>query len=794
MKSFILLTVALLNIAEARYYYASSASNHVAQAPATSTVTCAIGVTYSYIADPDDPCRFFICENGVLVGGDSWQCPSTSSYLSHVLSHGVNSPCSSCSLVVVTSTAAATSTTTSASPIPTTVSTKAVVSINSGKKIEGGVQQTGISHISDCIVMCKASATCQGFDYYTSTNACWFHMESSICNALIDDADAVHFSFFACASFGVTDTIKAATDADIPTTANRLGETGGGEPYIVTFLGMHISGGTLMSSYRDALSCIQACQGISTCLGVDFNTEFTSCWFHYEATACNAFIAKARCTHYRLSTRCGTSSTFTTVSTAAPLETSTGFHIRGGTLMSAYRDVAACLDACRAVPTICQAVDFNSQYNSCWFHSSLTACDTLVAKATCTNYRLAVCAVTSPTAATTSATTIAPREVSTGFHILGGTLMAAYRDATACLDACRAVPTLCLAVDFNTQFNSCWFHTSETACAALVAKATCTNYRFTICASTTVTTPTTATTATTTVTTPTTTVPSTTIPAGFISTTTGSHIPGGFYAAATVTESQCLDLCLMNSYCLAVDYNSADRTCFFHDTTTYCNAIVTLANVNHYKRVPCMAGITNPAVEVRLMFYVLGGTQLCTGCSLETCLTTCYSMTTCQGIDFDSRDNSCYLHTSTTVCNPLVPKSFCQHITTVPCTPTTSTATTVATTPAVTTPAVITAPTGTFTFIRYPGPTVLPTGFLAYPGMQVDNGILTGGQMMTGDECVTLCQNDATCVSVDFNSGDGTCWFHTTATQCDPLNAVNEVYHMQKAPQCATHPAPLASA
>ena len=41
---------------------------------------------------------------------------------------------------------------------------------------------------------------------------------------------------------------------------------------------------------------------------------------------------------------------------------------------------------------------------------------------------------------------------------------------------------------------------------------------------------------------------------------------------AQLVEMQCRDLCLMIPGCLAVDYNSAETSCWQHTTATYCNA------------------------------------------------------------------------------------------------------------------------------------------------------------------------------------------------------------------------------
>jgi hypothetical protein len=78
------------------------------------------------------------------------------------------------------------------------VSISAAVSVTSGMQGSGAVLQSGITHISDCIVQCKASSSCLGFDYITSDNTCWFHYISTICNELTNNINSVHFSFYDC--------------------------------------------------------------------------------------------------------------------------------------------------------------------------------------------------------------------------------------------------------------------------------------------------------------------------------------------------------------------------------------------------------------------------------------------------------------------------------------------------------------------------------------------------------------------------------------------------------------------
>lgn len=231
-------------------------------------MTCAVGVTYSYIADPDDDCRFFICENGVLVGGDSWQCPTKPSFLSYVLTKGINQPCSKCQnsgsilksihpqwilfflpqvlkakcfliqlqplpkqlqpllhtpllmshrIIQITTQITMDQRTPPNLPLLPKVKifnswytwgiskhhvmfliSPALVSVDANSYKPGGVLKSGITTISDCIVMCQQDPTCFGFNFVTSNTTCYFHTLSTICNNLIPSVGTTHFSFYNC--------------------------------------------------------------------------------------------------------------------------------------------------------------------------------------------------------------------------------------------------------------------------------------------------------------------------------------------------------------------------------------------------------------------------------------------------------------------------------------------------------------------------------------------------------------------------------------------------------------------
>ena len=68
------------------------------------------------------------------------------------------------------------------------------------------------------------------------------------------------------------------------------------------------------------------------------------------------------------------------------------------------------------------------------------------------------------------------------------------------------------------------------------------------------------------------------------------HIKGGNLVAGGVTGEQCRRLCLADPECLALDYDSADQTCWVHDHKTYAAGMKRKKDVVHYKRVPLFKG------------------------------------------------------------------------------------------------------------------------------------------------------------------------------------------------------------
>ena len=56
-----------------------------------------------------------------------------------------------------------------------------------------------------------------------------------------------------------------------------------------------------------------------------------------------------------------------------------------------------------------------------------------------------------------------------------------------------------------------------------------------------------------------------------------------------------------------------------------------------------------------------GGVRQTTISDVSTCINTCLAAATCAGVDFDTRDNTCWFHTSATVCNTPRSKPGCTH-------------------------------------------------------------------------------------------------------------------------------------
>jgi len=326
----------------------------------------------------------------------------------------------------------------------------------------------------------------------------------------------------------------------------------------------------------------------------------------------------------------------------------------------------------------------------------------------------------------------------------------------------------------------CFIHTSATECTTLVPKTACNHFRIMdICGTTAVTVaPVTVAPVVTTVAAVTTTVAAvTTVPAGYITRNTGMQILAGTIIGVGLNEQQCLDMCLMLPTCLSVDYNSAEMSCWSHETSTYCSAMVANAVVNNYQRVTCSATSTNAFSQTLYQFHRLGATQIASGITQAQCLEMCLADATCSAVDYDTRTLSCWRHLAATACSTPVAKAFCSHYTKTACTITT-------------TPSPVVAPTlapTTGVTLNFPTPTVLPSGWAVYPGFNIVNGGFNSVQT-SGDACLNACAALATCTAFDYNANNGGCWFHPNTSpvtnKCDTLSSAPAVYHAKKVPIC----------
>ena len=78
---------------------------------------------------------------------------------------------------------------------------------------------------------------------------------------------------------------------------------------------------------------------------------------------------------------------------------------------------------------------------------------------------------------------------------------------------------------------------------------------------------------------------------------------------------------------------------------------------------------------------------------------------------------------------------------------------------------------------------VLPSGYLAYPGMGIDGGARNASGI-NGDACTALCASYVECQAYDFESAQGECYIHFATTKCNTILSKFWVYHMKKPPAC----------
>jgi len=234
----------------------------------------------------------------------------------------------------------------------------------------------------------------------------------------------------------------------------------------------NIPGGTLIPYVHDLRACWRSCVYSFNCKGFDFDHHFGSCWLHTDDTICDATVAKAHNSNYRL-VHCATTTAApgaaTTIGitpaggTNVQIKLATRFsnmHIAGGTLQAGITDENACILSCQTNNDTCQGVDFDSNGNTCWFHSATTECGAFISKTTCAHIRCG------DPCATTATNMGVPNS-----QALGGSFINAGTTLALCITSCTGT---CVAVDFDTTngANTCWHHT-QTSCNNIVTKANC---------------------------------------------------------------------------------------------------------------------------------------------------------------------------------------------------------------------------------------------------------------------------------------------------------------------------------
>ena len=76
------------------------------------------------------------------------------------------------------------------------------------------------------------------------------------------------------------------------------------------------------------------------------------------------------------------------------------------------------------------------------------------------------------------------------------------------------------------------------------------------------------------------------LPTKFLDYAPGYHVFGGIPLQGDHTLDECLAGCDKDLSCDAVDYN-ADKTCWFHNKTTSCNALSIKPYCTHYTTLTC---------------------------------------------------------------------------------------------------------------------------------------------------------------------------------------------------------------
>ncbi|CAH1788388.1 unnamed protein product, partial [Owenia fusiformis] len=252
------------------------------------------------------------------------------------------------------------------------------------------------------------------------------------------------------------------------------------------------------------------------------------------------------------------------------------------------------------------------------------------------------------------------------------------------------------------------------------------------------------------------TIPDTGCPAPFLR-TDNANMAGGSLIANIVTIETCKQQCLIMADCMAIDFNTGLNQCYMHTDATLGILNMNVQNVVHFRKTACAqnAGLPSGYLSVSSGYHVLSGTKQSGTFTLDSCLSACTASTTCLAVDYNA-EGSCWFHTNVTSCNALVSKAFCQHYKRIEC----------------------------FSGSPAIGP-VPPTGYTSFiTGYHIFGATpLSGIYSLSG--CLAACTADGSCMAVDYNAGEGTCWPHTLTTSCNTLYQKNLCAHYKKT-SCTT--------
>ncbi|ELU04495.1 hypothetical protein CAPTEDRAFT_221048 [Capitella teleta] len=243
--------------------------------------------------------------------------------------------------------------------------------------------------------------------------------------------------------------------------------------------------------------------------------------------------------------------------------------------------------------------------------------------------------------------------------------------------------------------------------------------------------------------------------------TPNAHLQNGTYISYVNSLKKCWRACVFSLTCKGFDFNHHYGTCYLHDDDTVCQALVAKEACTNYRLIHCPTtfapptpeattpmimttsptpGTMNQCVEFDQMHiydgYLQGGIS-----SKDDCIAGCAASAMCVGIDFDSHGNTCWFHSTKTECNAFVAKATSVHC-------------------------------------RFQPDTCATNGVLNPMAAIVDahaKGGVRQPSITDANTCFAMCTG--TCIAIDFDMKDNTCWHHTDAT-CGNLYRAYSVLHL----------------